>query len=587
MTKWIRWPGLVFFAVLIAFAYFLFYFFIDDFVKARIEAAGSDWAHAKVELDDAHLSLFPMGLRLKRLQVTDRKAPMSNAVEIAEIAFLIDPGLALDRKIGIQEMTVDALRFNTPRTHSGALAPVPEKAPSALKKQFSETFQLPALDLPNIREILEKESLASVQRVEDLRQEIKTMEEKWQAEVAALPDKEKLKSYERRAKELKEAKKGGLGGILNGVTELSALQKEIKADLDRIQTAKQRLNADLNTLKNQVKTLPKTPLEDINRLKEKYALSPQGLSNITRMLLGEQIGGWTDTAVQGYETLQPYLARLSKEPSEAAAQKPPRGKGIDIHFRAQRADPDFLIETAKVSFQIEEGRFTGAVQQITTQQHLTGKPLTFRFTGQDLKAFEAITVDGTVNRIQPAQAQDRIHLKAQGYRIKNLSLSKGKTFPVEMKSADADFESTTQIENGILDAKLSAQIKSLVFALGLEEGAGTLAKAMAETLSDVKGFGLEAAASGPLGDYDLTLKSDWDQVVKKAVGNQVQVQAAKFEAKLKSEITEKLDKELAQFNTSFGDLDGLLGELAGRENLGDQILKDLLKKATGGFKLPF
>ncbi|MFQ5596684.1 MAG: TIGR03545 family protein [Nitrospiria bacterium] len=446
MKKRIRWPGLLVFLALVGLSYFLLVLFIDDFVKARIEAIGSDWAKAKVELDAADLSFVPLGLRLQRLQVTDRKNPMTNAVEIGEIAFLIDPGAALDRKIHIEEMTVEGLRLNTPRTRSGALAP--EKPPRAAKKKGTEGLQLPALDLPDVKAILAKESLASLQLVEDLRQEAKQEEAKWKAQIAALPDKETFKDYEQRVKKLKDAKKGGIGGFLGGMQEVVSLQKEIKADIEQIRFAKKTLKTDLSTLKDRVQSVSKVPMDDINRLKEKYALSPKGLSNISRMLLREQIGDWTETAFQAYETLQPHLANLSMDRADAAAQKPPRGKGVDIHFRVQRTLPNFLVETANVSFQLEAGNFSGVMRQITTQQPLTGKPLRFRFSGQALKDFESITVDGTVNRIDPAQAMDAVQLKAQGHRIGSLRLSKDTDFPVEMKNARADFDTEARMQNG-------------------------------------------------------------------------------------------------------------------------------------------
>ncbi|MFQ5596683.1 MAG: hypothetical protein ACE5GK_01395 [Nitrospiria bacterium] len=130
-------------------------------------------------------------------------------------------------------------------------------------------------------------------------------------------------------------------------------------------------------------------------------------------------------------------------------------------------------------------------------------------------------------------------------------------------------------------------MKSVAFAVGLKEGAGTLARAMADTLGEVKAFGLKAEAAGTLSDYDLKIASDLDQVLKKAIGNQVKVQATQFEAKLKSEITEKVNKEVAKLQSEFKGLDGLLDTLGGRERLGDKILQEAMKKATGGLKLPF
>lgn len=80
MKKWIRWEGLgLFIGVVVLFCIFWF-LFIDGIVKSMIEKYGSQAIGAKVELGSADLSLFPAGLELKDLQITNPDDPMKNAV---------------------------------------------------------------------------------------------------------------------------------------------------------------------------------------------------------------------------------------------------------------------------------------------------------------------------------------------------------------------------------------------------------------------------------------------------------------------------------------------------------------------------
>ena len=71
MAKWIRWWGLGAFVVVAAILVGVWVFLVDGWVKILIEDGGTDAVGAKVELDAADLSLFPAGLTLTRLQVTD------------------------------------------------------------------------------------------------------------------------------------------------------------------------------------------------------------------------------------------------------------------------------------------------------------------------------------------------------------------------------------------------------------------------------------------------------------------------------------------------------------------------------------
>ena len=74
--KWIRWWGLGAFVVIAAILGCVWIFLVDGWVKYLIEEAGTEAVGAKVELDAADLTLFPAGLKLARLQVTNPKSSL-------------------------------------------------------------------------------------------------------------------------------------------------------------------------------------------------------------------------------------------------------------------------------------------------------------------------------------------------------------------------------------------------------------------------------------------------------------------------------------------------------------------------------
>ena len=71
MTRGIRWWGLGVFGVLVVAIGLVWLLVVDGLVKAMIEDKGTAAVGAKVELDAADLTLFPTGLTLTRLQVTN------------------------------------------------------------------------------------------------------------------------------------------------------------------------------------------------------------------------------------------------------------------------------------------------------------------------------------------------------------------------------------------------------------------------------------------------------------------------------------------------------------------------------------
>ena len=97
MTKWLRWHGLIAFGVISISLFLLWFFLADLLVKRSIEKTGTRVVGAKVELAEADIHLFPLGITLKSLQVTNPDNPMSNAVEAGWIDFSLD-GLSLLRR---------------------------------------------------------------------------------------------------------------------------------------------------------------------------------------------------------------------------------------------------------------------------------------------------------------------------------------------------------------------------------------------------------------------------------------------------------------------------------------------------------
>ncbi|MDY6842897.1 MAG: TIGR03545 family protein, partial [Thermodesulfobacteriota bacterium] len=296
MKKWIRWWGVIVFICLTIFFSFLWFVLVDVVVEHGIERYGMDIVGAKVELDSADVTFFPLGIVLKRLQVTNPESPMTNVVDIARIKFSLDGLNLFRRKVTIDAMSLDEVKINTPRKTSGAITRKSKKAPKGVKKRVEEVLSLPSLKVPDIQEILEKEELRTLELVEKTRADIQVEKERYQKVLNEIPGKERLAQYEKRIDAIKSAKKGDVNSIIGGVSEVASIKKDIERDIRQIQDTQKGLKRTLTTLKGRMDEAVQAPQEDIRRLKSKYALSPEGIGNISRLLLGPRIGDWIDTA---------------------------------------------------------------------------------------------------------------------------------------------------------------------------------------------------------------------------------------------------------------------------------------------------
>jgi uncharacterized protein (TIGR03545 family) len=395
-----------------------------------------------------------------------------------------------------------------------------------------------------------------------------------------------LAQYRERIENVQSGKKGRLVGVLDDAKEVLAVQKDIRADLDRIKTAKKELENNLASFRKRVNEAAKAPQADVNRLKEKYTLSPDGLTNMSRLVFGGTISRWADTTLDWYERLRPVLERAKERKKGVEVVKPIRGKGADVRFKEHEPLPDFLVRIARVSVEIPAGFFKGQIKNITPDQDVLGIPLTYNFSGENLKGLQSVKLNGTLNHVNPSSSKDTANLDVSGYQVADLSLSDSPQFPIALKKASADFKADTVLSGQAIKADLLAGLKSVQISTGVKKDANTLAKALASSLSDVKRFNIRVDISGTLKDYNMQLSSDLDRVLKDAVGKQVKAQAARLEEELKARISEKVNGPLGDLKADLGGLDAMGSELTSRLNLGHDLLKRTEQQGPGGLKLP-
>ncbi|MCB0218383.1 MAG: TIGR03545 family protein [Chrysiogenetes bacterium] len=585
MKKWIRWGGLIPFVAIVALVAIVWNFFIDGIVERTIEKVGSSVVGAKVELDAADVSLFPLGVELTRLQVTNPRDYMENAIEVRRVAFDMEPLELLRRKVIINEMSMDGMQFGTARATSGDI-PRSQKAGVRIKeftKEKVEELELPSFEIPDVKKILEEEDLETLRLVKDVRGEFETEKEAWKKRIDELPNKETFKQYEARIKKIRGT--SGVQGALAAASEVTRIKKEIEADIANIKSAKNDVQGLVGKLQQRVKQAQQAPFNDIQRLRDKYGLSPEGLANLSSRLLGPKVAQLVRDGTYYYQLAAPYLKRGDKADEGPEVVKPLRAKGREVHFKEHNPLPEFLISVAKISFSLSVGDFSGTVKDITNEQPVLGRPLTVGIAATKLKDIEAINVDGTFDHTKPAHPSNSLAFALKSFHARGVALSESKQWPVTLASGLADLAGTGTLSDGKLDFTLTGSLHEadLQTAFTVQN---LIAEALADTIKGVRAMNLTAHITGNLEDFDIELQSDLDKILKQAVGSLVTKQMAKFEGLLKEKVMEKVDGPLKDLVGNMGGFDDMLALLNDREKLGQEVLQQALKQATGGSAIP-
>jgi uncharacterized protein (TIGR03545 family) len=586
MGKWIRWQGLTVFAAVLILLLAFWFLLVDVLVKRLIEKTGTQMVGARVELGKADLSLFPAGLTLTRLQVTDPDQPMKNAVEIARLSGKIDGLNLLRRKIIVQEMSLEGVRFGTNRTHSGVLPRAEERKPSPEKAAKRPAFEIPSFELPSVEKILQKEPLKSVKLLESFRGNIATEKENWQKRLAELPDQKKIDEYRSRVEKLRSSSQRGVGGIIGGAGEALDLQKEIEKDLDRIQKAQKEFSTKLASAQDQFSLLEKAPLEDIDQLKKKYSPTSFNAGNWARLLLEGKVQAWVGKALYWREKLNPVLERAKERKGKAEVVRPLRGKGVDVRFPEYHPLPDFLVRLLKVSAQLNVGEISGRLEDITPDQDVLGRPLRFWLSGEKLQFASLAKMEGVLDHVSPAHGSDSVKLLLQGYRAKNWNLSPSSDFPLQLADGVANLGLQAVLREKVIDSDLTATLKSTRLEMGKKDESNPLLAALASGLSNVSSFTIKAKVSGPLDNYQVEVSSDLGDQVKNAVTSQLQKYASGFDKELSSAVFQKVGGPMQEAKGSLGDFGSIGKELQDRlrQITGLQSAKTP-QKLPGAFKL--
>ena len=584
MTKWFRWHGLIVFGIISIFLLLFWFFLADLLVKRAIEKSGTRVVGAKVELADADIRLFPLGITLNSLEITNPDSPMSNAVEAGWIDFSLDILDLLKRKIIINTMVMEGVRFNTPRKTSGAVIPQvkDEEIPANTEDTGFTVPGFPSFQLPDIQEILAREKLESLDRIKELDEEIDTLKTDWEKRLAKAPGQKEFEQYQARAKKLQKGAKG-ISGALSTANDLKNLQNDVSKDLNQLKDIQKDFTRDTDTLKKKLHQLKSAPQQDIQRILNTYNLSADGLGNVTQLLFGDKIGSTTRKAIFWYEKIKPLLTKVGTGDKQDAAEKPDRGKGLYVHFKETEPLPDLVVRETRVSLIIPAGEIKGNIRQITTDQSLLGIPLEFNFSGDKLEDIQSINITGALDHIDPNNSKDQMVATIQHYRVKDFKLSASDHLPISLKNGLVNLNLTAALHKDNLEADVQVIMDSAVLETGKKTGDNQLATALRTALADVSKFSVNAKVTGPLDNYKLKMTSDLDKVLKDTVGRQINNLTTEFQDKLRAGIMNKVKGPMEDTAGSMSALDSINQEISSRLDLGNDVSNNLLKGLGGKF----
>ncbi|WP_108124573.1 hypothetical protein [Saccharospirillum mangrovi] len=589
--KAIRWSGLIGFVVVLALLLVIGFFFIDNWVKAGIEAGGTRINGAEVNVGDVDLTFSPIGFKLEDLRITDVKEPTKNLFELDEARVQLRLAPLFFGRVNIEAMIVDGMRSGTERRRPGrvlnvesqsgsALAPAPtsptassdqtpassgsatatpaassqpatapaasgnQNAAPATAEAEAEAEQSDKATLPVPAEVALANMTATRTAVAQADEQMRAASDNVGQALDDLPNDATLAEYDRRLDALANRRLDSLDAVRSSLNDLNEIGDQVGRDQRSVANARQAASDAVNTAEAAMRNITAAPGEDWNALREKYPLNAATATKLGRLLLGDEIFDQVDQLQDWYQQISPWLARLAPEGNDDGPQ---RLDGRYVRFPHPNPSPNFLLREARIGFEADGQPWRIELTDVTGQQRLIGRPVQLLIIkGEDDNP--RLRVNGTLDR-RGEEVHDHFELFGRnlGLADRQLAVSDAQ---LNWAPGRTDLVGTVDVVDGKLDGDIGLDFSGSEFQAG---GSNRTASLLNQALNSVSDFELGIDVAGTVRRPALSLTSNLDNQLNQALSRVVREEYERWLAQTRASIDAEaadlrapLDERLAQ-----------------------------------------
>ena len=539
MRKWVRWWGIVVFILIILLTLGVWYLLADRIITNNIEKTGEFIVGAKVDVGKVNLTLIPLGISLNDLKVADPNSPMQNLIDVDNIHFHLDGKYLFERKVIINDMVVDGLKFNTKRKKSGEI----KGAEPLTVKHAIDGFILPLFDLSKLESFVKQEKLQSIDALMDVSQDIKRVENEWNASIRMIPNMEDIQEYQNRTNVIiADIKRNKVSGLITHARRIKRLKEEIDKDIENIKLNKKSMLIDIDSLETKKNRALGYIDKNIAKLREKYTPDIRGFKNFSKYIFKDDVLQQIDEGLVWYNKLEPLFDYTYKNLNEDYyGNEPTLFDGIDVQFPEHNPKPSFFIELAKLSFEYGVSNLSGEIQNFTKQQYISGLPTSINLSGSNLDFAESVNFSGLINHVHSDYVEDKISLAIRKQKIIRTEYQILEDWKLNISKGTMDRIFEINIHDDVIDGKLKLSFAGTSFGSNYLGDKNILINSIDSVLTKVSDFYINIGISGTPGYYNTTINSNIDNIVDNAVQNMVGNEAIKISNTITRIINEKTE----------------------------------------------
>ena len=505
-----RWRAIGPLLVLFVIGAVLWWLFADTIVRHESQKVGTQLLGARVEIEHLHLDIANGKVLMRGLTIASPHEAFKNLLQADELVADLDVVPLTEKKLIINRVAANGLRFGTPRQTDGRVASQSGDGIAgrvlAETREWASQFQIPVLQLASGKisiDSLDPRRLSTIPAAEALSARADSSRRAWQTAFDTLRLGPTLDSASATRERLRHAR----------ATDLATLN-EARQAIDRLKRARDRVTALERDVKAGVADLQAglAGLDSARRRDYAFARSLLKLPSLDAPQIGAALFG--PGALKPFERVL-YYAQLARRymppgllPRATTGPRRVRRAGDDVRFPKERALPAFLVRSAELSFLLQPTsaqprRYAGQLSGLTSDPALYGRPTVFGATGPQLAA------GAMLNHVRA------IPVDTAGATLGGITLPAFAVpgVPLRLDPGAATTQLGFALKGDTIRARFAIRSTNVRWTRDSGFAKSSIGNLIWQAVSGISNLDVESRLSGALHHPDLAVRSNLDQAI--------------------------------------------------------------------------
>jgi len=586
-VKIFRWravgPLLVLFVIVCA----LWWLFADRIARRESQNVGTQLLGAKVEIQSLHLDLAHGDVTIRGLTVASPHEAFQNLFQADELVADVDLLPLTEKKLVIDRIAANGLRFGTPRETDGRVAATSGESVAgrvlAETRDWASRFQIPALQLATGKigiDSLDPRRLSTIPAADALGARADSSRRAWQTALDTLHLGPSLDSASATLERLRHAR----------ATDLATINEARRA-VDHLKRARDRVTALEKNVTQGAANLQSglAGLDSARRRDYAFARSLLKLPSLDPPAIGAAVFG--PGAIKPFEQML-YYAQLARRymppgllPRATTGPSRARRAGEDVRFPKERALPGFLLRSAELSFLLHPAtaqpqRYAGRLSGLTSDPALYGRPTALVASGPQLAA------GAMLNHMRDIPV-DTAGATVGGIRLSAFAVP---GVPVRLDPGAATTQLGFNLNGDTIHARFAIRSRNVRWMRDSGFAGSQIGDLIWKAVSGIANLDVEARLSGALQHPDLAVRSNLDNAIAARLRAVLGDQVAAAEKQMRNRVDALVDAKVGPVRVRVNEVQTQAqAQVAAQRARIDELQKNLeqrLRQLLGGIRLP-